>query len=255
LPSLGPCKDLIGAREPRGIATIETLCCTHLTHFPSCCARATSRAMTIATLAAFAASLLVLFLTPGPGVVAMVGRTLSGGVWSGASYGFGILTGDIIWLTVAITGLAATSTLVAAAGPWIWLVKIGGAAILLWFAWGALQGVLKPRDTSPVSLAMPSKRGLAATYAAGIAMPLSNPKAIAFYLSFVPAFFDLSRVGPAEYVQMIAILIAMGIVFIALYVGGAHKARDWLAAKGLKRWADGITAALLAGVAVVLLVR
>ena len=228
---------------------------THLPHFPSCRARATSRSMTFATLAAFAASLLILFLTPGPGVLAMVGRTLNGGVWSGASYGFGILTGDIFWLTVAITGLAATSGLVEAAGPWVWLVKIGGAAILLWFAWSSLQGVLYPKETGPISLAMPSKRGLAATYMAGIAMPLSNPKAIAFYLSFVPAFFDLSVVGPVEYAQMITILIAMGIIFIAIYVAGAHKARDWLAAKGLKRWADGVTAALLAGVAVLLLVR
>ncbi len=211
--------------------------------------------MTVATLAAFAASLLVLFLTPGPGVLAMVGRTLNGGVWSGASYGFGILTGDIIWLTVAITGLAAASEVVDAAGPWVWLVKIGGAAILLWFAWNAFQGVLNPKPVGDATLAMPSKRGMAATYAAGIAMPLSNPKAIAFYLSFVPAFFDLSAVGPVEYAQMIAILIVMGIVFIGVYVGGAHQARDWLAQKGLKRWADGVTALMLTAVAVVLLVR
>ncbi len=211
--------------------------------------------MSAATLFAFAASLLVLFLTPGPGVLAMVGRTLNGGVWQGSSYGFGILTGDIIWLTVAITGLAAASEAINAAGAWVWAVKIIGAAILIWFAWGAFQGVFKPKAGAGLPTGRPSKRGLAATYAAGIAMPLSNPKAIAFYLSFVPAFFDLSRVGPAEYAQMVAILFAMGLVFIAVYVGGAHKARDWLAATGLKRWADGVTAVLLAGVAVVLLVR
>lgn len=211
--------------------------------------------MTAATLFAFAASLLVLFLTPGPGVLAMVGRTLSGGVWHGSSYGFGIVTGDIIWLTVAITGLAAASDLIDAAGAWVWVVKLLGAAILLWFAWGAFQGVLKPKTGAELPMVRPSKRGLAATYAAGVAMPLSNPKAIAFYLSFVPAFFDLSQVGPAEYVQMVAILVAMSVVFIGVYVGGAHKARDWLAATGLKRWADGVTALLLAGVAIVLLAR
>lgn len=211
--------------------------------------------MTTATLLAFAASLLVLFLTPGPGVLAMVGRTLSGGVWHGSSYGFGIVTGDIIWLTVAITGLAAASDLIDAAGAWVWAMKLIGAAILLWFAWGAFQGVIKPKAGAESPVGRPSKRGLAATYAAGVAMPLSNPKAIAFYLSFLPAFFDLSQVGPAEYVQMVAILVALSLVFIGVYVGGAHKARDWLASTGLKRWADGVTAALLAGVAIVLLVQ
>ena len=223
--------------------------------FPHPFARVRARIMTVTTLALFAGSLLVLFLTPGPGVLAMVGRTLNGGVWSGSSYGLGILTGDIIWLTVAITGLAAASELVTAAGPWIWVVKIGGAAILLWFAWSAFEGVLRPKPAGTISLAMPSKRGLAATYAAGIAMPLSNPKAIAFYLSFVPAFFDLSLVGPVEYAQMITILIAMGLVFIAFYVGIADRARDALAGTSLKRWADGVTAALLAAIALVLLVR
>ena len=211
--------------------------------------------MTAATLLAFAASLLVLFLTPGPGVLAMVGRTLNGGVWRGSSYGLGILTGDVIWLTVAITGLAAASEVIDAAGAWVWAAKIIGAAILLWFAWGSLQGEMKPEPGAAIPVGRLSKRGLAATYVAGIAMPLSNPKAIAFYLSFVPAFFDLSAVGPAEYAQMVAILFAMGVIFIGVYVGGAHKARGWLAATGLKRWADGVTAALLAGVAVVLLVR
>lgn len=214
-----------------------------------------ARAMSTATYFAFAASLLVLFLTPGPGVLAMVGRTLNGGIWQGSSYGFGILTGDIIWLTVAITGLAAASEAVEAAGAWVWGVKIIGAGILLWFAWSSFRGVIHPKPGGSVSTGMPSKRSLAATYAAGIAMPLSNPKAIAFYLSFVPAFFDLSVVGPAEYAQMVIILFAMGVVFIGVYVGGAHKARDWLAASGLKRWADGVTAVLLTGVAVLLLVR
>jgi threonine/homoserine/homoserine lactone efflux protein len=211
--------------------------------------------MTLPTLAAFAGAIFVLFFTPGPGNVAMVARTLDAGPVHGFVYGGGIITGDIFWLSVAVFGLAAAAEAASDYAAWFWVVKIIGAAILLWFAWGAFQGVLNPKAGGPISLSMPSKRGMAATYAAGVAMPLSNPKAIAFYLSFVPAFFDLSQVGPAEYSQMIAILIAMGVIFIGVYVGGAHHARDWLAEKGLKRWADGLTAVLLAGVAVVLLVR
>ncbi|MEO1038793.1 MAG: LysE family translocator [Pseudomonadota bacterium] len=209
--------------------------------------------MTIATLAAFAASLLVLFLTPGPGVLAMVGRTMDGGPVYGAAYGFGILTGDIFWLTVAITGLTAAAEAASGFSGWFWAVKAVGAGILFWFAWGAFQGFVNPK---PVTAAPPiSKRGLAATYAAGVSMPLSNPKAIAFYLSFLPAFFDLTQVGRADYALMVAILFAMGLVFIAVYVGGAHRARDWLAERGVKRWADLATALIMAAIAVLLLVR
>lgn len=209
--------------------------------------------MTLATLAAFAASLLVLFLTPGPGVLAMVGRTMEGGPLAGAAYGFGILTGDIVWLTIAITGLAAAADAASGHAAWFWIVKLIGAGVLLWFAWGALRGFLIPK---PIDAPPPvSRRGLAATYAAGVTMPLSDPKAIAFYLAFLPAFFDLSEVGPSDYALMVTILIAMGVIFIGVYVAGARKARGWLAQRGVKRWADLVTAIIMAGVAVLLVVR
>lgn len=213
--------------------------------------------MTLLSLAGFAAAIFVLFLTPGPGNFAMVARTLDAGPVHGVTYGLGILTGDIVWLTVAITGLSAAAEIASAQSGWFWAAKIIGAGILFWFAYGALQSFRHPVSGAGVRAerAKLSKRGLAATYGAGIAMPLSNPKPIVFYLSFLPAFFDLSAVGPVSYAAMIAIMGAMFVIFAFVYVGLAHRARHWLAAKGVKRWADGLTAAILAGVAVLLLVR
>jgi threonine/homoserine/homoserine lactone efflux protein len=54
---------------------------------------------------------------------------------------------------------------------------------------------------------------------------------------------------------MVAIMLAMYALTASVHVGLAHRARHWLAAKGVKRWADLITAVILAGVAVLLLVR
>ena len=187
----------------------------------------------------------------------MVARTLDAGPAHGFVYGGGIITGDIVWLTVAITGLTAAAEAASAYAGWFWAAKIIGAGILFWFAWGALQSYRNPKSGAGVSdeRARLSKRGLAATYAAGVAMPLTNPKPIVFYLSLLPAFFDLSAVTPASYAAMVAIMLAMYFVTAAVHVGLAHRARHWLAAKGVKRWADLITAVILAGVAVVLLAR
>jgi len=210
--------------------------------------------MTLLTLAGFALAIFVLFLTPGPGNIAMVARTLDAGPRHGVVYGLGILTGDIFWLTLAVFGLAAASDAARDYAAWFWIAKIVGAAILLWFAWGAFQSYRQPApdDAPPQKV---TRRGLAATYAAGVAMPLTNPKPIVFYLTFLPAFFDLSQVGPLSYGAMIAVMGVMFILFAGLYVGLAHKARDWLKAKGIKRWADLITAVIMASVAVLLLVR
>ena len=89
----------------------------------------------------------------------------------------------------------------------------------------------------------------------GVAMPLTNPKPIVFYLTVLPAFFDLTVVGPLSYLAMIGVMGAMFVLFAFVYVGLAHRARDWLKAKGIKRWADLITAVIMASVAVLLLVR
>ncbi|MGX6646684.1 LysE family translocator [Maricaulaceae bacterium MS644] len=213
--------------------------------------------MTLLTLAAFAGAIFVLFITPGPGNIAMVARTLEAGPTHGVTYGLGILTGDIFWLSLAVFGLAAAAQAASDYASLFWIAKILGAAILLWFAYGAFQSYRRPASGSGVRAerARLSRRGLAATYAAGVAMPLTNPKPIVFYLTFLPAFFDLSRVTPVSYAAMIAIMGAMFVIFAFLYVGLAHKARHWLAEKGVKRWADLLTAVILAGVAVLLLLR
>lgn len=206
--------------------------------------------MTLHSLALFAGAIFVLFMTPGPGNAAMIARTLDRGPAHGVAYGLGILTGDIFWLTVAITGLAAASRFEHLAV----IVKFAGAGVLLWFAWAAFQGFLKPK---PAGAPIPpvTRRGLLATYLVGITMPLSNPKAIVFYLSFVPAFFDLSQVTPVSYAAMIAIMLAMFVLFAGAYVGLAHRARGFLLARGFRRWADLATALVMLGVALLLLLR
>lgn len=207
--------------------------------------------MTLHSLALFAGAIFVLFMTPGPGNAAMIARTLDRGPAHGVAYGLGILTGDIFWLTLAITGLSAAS---AAFSGFSVLIKVAGSAVLIWFAWNAFQGFLEPK---PAGAPVPAVtgRGLAATYAVGITMPLSNPKAIVFYLSFLPAFFDLSQVRLAHYIAMIAIMLAMFVLFAFAYVGLAHRARDWLMTKGFRRWADLATAIVMLAVALVLLLR
>jgi threonine/homoserine/homoserine lactone efflux protein len=206
--------------------------------------------MTLHSLALFAGAIFVLFMTPGPGNAAMIARTLDRGPAHGAAYGLGILTGDIFWLTVAITGLSAASQFDSLA----LIIKFAGAGVLLWFAWNAFNGFLKPK---PAGAPIPAvtKRGLAGTYLVGITMPLSNPKAIVFYLSFLPAFFDLSQVTPVSYAAMIAIMLAMFVLFAGAYVGLAHRARDFLLTRGFRRWADLATALVMLGVALLLLLR
>ena len=206
--------------------------------------------MTLENLVLFAGALLVLFITPGPGIAAMIARTLDAGPWHAATYGVGILTGDMFWFTLAVTGLSAVATQLG--GFWLG-AKLVGAAYLGWMAfkafWSAWTGA-RPRPVFPSG----SKRGWAATYLAGIAMPLSNPKPIIFYLPLVPAFIPLEAITPVSYAAMILIMIAMAVPTAGAYIAAAHRARDWLQAPAVRRGTDIVTGLVMSGIAILLLV-
>ncbi|PIW29261.1 MAG: LysE family translocator [Rhodobacterales bacterium CG15_BIG_FIL_POST_REV_8_21_14_020_59_13] len=201
------------------------------------------------SLALFAAALLILFFTPGPGNIAMVARTLDAGPVHGFIYGAGIITGDIFWFTVAVSGLTAVADRIGPAG---WIFKIIGVAILLWFSWKAFQSFRNPKVAQ---IRKPTRMGLAATYLAGIAMPLTNPKPIIFYLTLLPSFFDLNQVDLAAWLVMVSIMLAMYLLTATVHVGLAHRARNWLQEKGVKRWADAVTALVMLGIAILLVLR
>jgi threonine/homoserine/homoserine lactone efflux protein len=205
--------------------------------------------MSLESLALFAAALVILFFTPGPGNVAMVARTLDAGPVQGFVYGGGIITGDIFWFTIAVTGLTAVADRVGPAG---WAFKIVGVGILLWFSWSAFQSFRHPKIAE---MKTPSRLDLAATYLAGIAMPLTNPKPIIFYLTLLPSFFDLEQVDLAAYLAMVSIMLSMYLLTASVHVGLAHRARTWLQEKGVKRWADALTATVMLGIAILLILR
>lgn len=207
--------------------------------------------MTLETLLLFAGALLVLFLTPGPGIAAMIARTLDTGPWHAALYGAGILLGDMFWFTLAVTGLSAIATQLSA----FWLVaKIVGALYLGWMAykafWSAWTGA-RPRPVFKVG----SKRGWIATFIAGIAMPLSNPKPIVFYLTLVPAFIPLEAITPLSYLLMLTIMVAMAVPTAGFYIGLAHRARNWMSTPQVRRGADIITGCVMTGIAILLVLR
>ena len=61
-------------------------------------------------LALYAGGIFVLFLTPGPVWMAIVARTLSGGIGSAWPLALGVVVGDILWPILAILGVSWVAT-------------------------------------------------------------------------------------------------------------------------------------------------
>jgi threonine/homoserine/homoserine lactone efflux protein len=97
----------------------------------------------------------------------------------------GLCTG-LIGHTLAVTaGLAA---LVAASAAAFTVLKVAGAAYLVWLAWGAFRaGALAGNGLKPARLAD------GALYRRGILMNITNPKVTVFFLAFLPQFTQPER--------------------------------------------------------------
>lgn len=171
-----------------------------------------------AELAFYALAMVVLTITPGPVWVATIARALSGGFRQTWPLTLGVALGDVLWSLLAVLGMgwvASTFGDVMAGARYV------AAALFLLLGLAVLRHASDPvgRDTRL------TRPGRWAGLAAGGVVILSNPKAILFYMGFLPGFFDLSRVGAFDAAAIATVSFAvpmLGNLGLALLVGRAR---------------------------------
>ncbi|HEX7964694.1 MAG TPA: LysE family transporter [Gammaproteobacteria bacterium] len=86
--------------------------------------------------AALAGALLGLSLAapPGPVMAIMASASLHGRVKQAMATAFGAISADFCWLTLSVLGALA---FLGGHPRWVGVLGLGGAALLLWMAWGA----------------------------------------------------------------------------------------------------------------------
>jgi len=183
--------------------------------------------MTTLSLAAFAGAMFLLAITPGPGVFATVARALASGFAHAAVLVLGIVIGDLIFLLLAIYGLAAVAGLL---GGFFTLVKLGGAAYLIWLGLRLWRS-----DTTATSTTAIVETSWMANLISGLVITLGNPKVILFYLGFVPAFVDLATLQTADVVMIAAVVsLVLGATMLG-YAYAASRSRQLFRSAKAKR--------------------
>jgi len=129
----------------------------------------------------FLAAAMLLAVTPGPGIVYVLTRTLAGGRREGILSALGTFMGGLIHVVAAGLGLSAV---LAASAIAFALIKYAGALYLCWL------GVRMVRSRNmPLDEASPSVESRHA-FRQGIATEVLNPKTALFFLSFLPQFVN-----------------------------------------------------------------
>ncbi|EAQ24535.1 LysE family translocator [Roseovarius sp. 217] len=177
--------------------------------------------MTIAPfdLMLYAAAMAGLWAVPGPVWVALTARALSGGMRAAWPLAVGVALGDLIWPLCAILGLA-------------WVLSLYGDALsmLRWVAAGVfiVMGLLLIRAPArtPGTDSRMTRPGIWAGFSVGVAAVVGNPKAILFYMGFLPGFFDLSSVTVPDIAAILvvsAIVPMLGNLGLALFLDRARR--------------------------------
>jgi len=161
--------------------------------------------LTLATIGALLGALIVLAMVPSVSVLAVTARAVAFGFSHGLFTAVGIVIADILFILVAIYGLALIAQLM---GEQFRLVQYIGAAYLIWLGISLWRADAKARTTDTAR-----QSSWLSSFLTGFLITLSDQKAILFYLGFFPAFIDLSTMTPAD--TLIIILIAI------VGVGGA----------------------------------
>src|SRR5262245_30000184 len=203
--------------------------------------------MDLAALVLFAGTLLVAAASPGPGIAALIAQVVGKGP-EATSFAAGLILGDLLWLAVAILGLAV----VAQTFHEVFLViKYAGAGYLVYLAYRMWTAPIDARDIA----AAPRRDGRARLFLAGLAVTLGNPKVVAFYLALLPSLIDLARVGLLGYVELAGISIVILTVVFGAYAAAAARARALFRSARAMRLLNRTGGTVMAGAAVVVATR
>lgn len=135
-------------------------------------------------LTLFVISGLLLNIMPGPDSLLIMTRSATQGWRAGSAAALGIGTGTFVHIFAAALGLSAVLATSAAAFA---VVKLVGAAYILYMAVGLLKSKKRDSEAAPLTVPPLPYRKI---FAQGFLTNVLNPKVALFFLAFVPQFIN-----------------------------------------------------------------
>jgi threonine/homoserine/homoserine lactone efflux protein len=157
----------------------------------------------LATLLTYSIASVLLFVTPGPDMSLWLSRTIGSGRSAGVASMLGSNLGCLVHTILAAFGVSA---LIAASQTGFMVLKIIGAAYLLWLAIDAV------RNGSSLNVRTNGQKpaSVFGSFVLGVTVNLTNPKVVLFFITFLPQFVAASDPN------VTAKLLFLGCYFIVL---------------------------------------
>ncbi|MBL8830777.1 MAG: LysE family translocator [Rhodospirillales bacterium] len=181
--------------------------------------------------------LMAAFMTsasPGPATLAIAGTSMESGRKHGLALAAGIMTGSLIWSTAAALGFGALML----ANAWAFeIIRYVGAAYLLYLGFRSARSAMRAGDPH-VSVVTGT---FGKIYAKGLALHLTNPKAILFFGSL----YAIGLPPDATPTQIVTVVAAIGTQSFLIFHGYALLFSNRAMTRTyqhLRRWFDSVFA-------------
>ena len=197
----------------------------------------------------YAFGITVLFLTPGPVWIAIISRSITGGLNGALPLAAGVAIGDIIWPTLGIAGSAALAASYANL-----LLYLKYLAVIIFVVLGINLINNQNSNVGSQNLKLEKSSELAG-FTVGLLVIIGNPKAALFYLGILPGFFDLSRLTITDCIAIAlvsSIIPFLGNLALALMV---EKSREILSSATAMRKLNILSGCLLIFVGLLILIE
>lgn len=174
----------------------------------------------LSTLSIFLGAVLLLLLSPGPNMAFVISHGVAYGWRGGVASGLGIGAADIGLTLLTATGVTAV---VANWPPAFDLLRYAGVAYLLWLAWKALAG------NGALNLVDAARVPLSTVFVRALYNSLLNPKALLFFMVFLPQFVRPDHGSIAWQLVVLGLLLTLvsGIFHTSLGIFGALLIRSF----------------------------
>jgi homoserine/homoserine lactone efflux protein len=187
--------------------------------------RRRNASMSLELYLAYVLACFVVVIVPGPTVSLIVANSITHGTRAGMLNVAGTQLGLGTMMLIVLVGL---TSLIETMGHWFDLVRLAGAAYLIWLGWKLLRNPGSLGDPKQT----PSPRG--GFFLQGYLILMSNPKALLMFGAFVPQFVN----PQGDYVWQVVLLgftaMTVATIFDSLYAILTGRARALLTPERVK---------------------
>ncbi|WP_328466042.1 LysE family translocator [Actinoplanes sp. NBC_00393] len=201
---------------------------------------------TVGQTVAFAGVIALAAASPGPDFAVVVRRSVVAGRVHGMVAGLGIAVGVFVWSVAAAMGVAALLTASAVAFT---VVKMAGAAYLLWLGVSALLAA--KRGGGPLDQEDRPQTSARAwvSFRDGLLCNVLNPKAGVFFIAVLPQFVPVDG-ATADVLLLSLVAVAVTVAWFFTVANLVAALRRVLARPAVRRSLDALTGAVMVGLGI-----